>query len=405
LLQDLSQMLCRVEDDVANQESQVTKRRRCWMLRIAVSAAILLAGCGAKPEAVGPEAVPVNVTAVVQKDVPVRLRAIGNVEAYSTVTVKSQVDGELAQINFKEGQEVKEGDLLFVLDPRPFQAALQQAEANLAKDRAEADNARVQAERYKRLLANNFVSKDQYDQFRTQAESFDAAVKADQAAVENAKLQLQYCYIHSPITGRIGQYLLHVGNVVKNHDTTLVTINRIRPVYVDFSVPEQHLPDIRNSAATHQLKVEAFIGTDEAHAAAGELSFIDNAVDTKTGSVLLKGTFPNEDEVLWPGQFVSVALTLRTQPNALLVPNAAVQTGQQGQYVFVVGKDLTVQVRPVVTGMAVDEEVVVEKGLELGETVVTRGQIRLAAGSKVQIRSGLDSEGQQAAEQQAPAGK
>jgi multidrug efflux system membrane fusion protein len=375
------------------------------MLAIIAGATILLAGCGSQPNAGGgPEAVPVNVTAVVQRDVPVQLRAIGNVEAYSTVTVKSQVDGELAQINFKEGQEVKEGDLLFVIDPRPFQAALQQAEANLAKDRAEADNARVQAERYKRLLANNFVSKDQYDQFRTQAESFEAAVKADQAAVENAKLQLQYCYIRSPITGRIGQYLLHVGNVVKNRDTTLVTINRIRPVYVDFSVPEQRLSDIRNSAATHQLKVEAFVGTDASHAAAGELSFIDNAVDTKTGTVLLKGTFPNEDEMLWPGQFVSVALTLRTQPNALLVPNAAIQTGQQGQYVFVVGKDLTAQVRPVVTGMSVNEEVVVEKGLELGETVVTRGQIRLAAGSKVQIKSGVDSEGQRAAREQGAEG-
>jgi multidrug efflux system membrane fusion protein len=389
-------------DDAARAAGVVKKapttaanRRWCHMLAIGVCATILLASCGSKPNVVGPEAVPVNVTAVVQRDVPVQLRAIGNVEAYSTVTVKSQVDGELAQINFNEGQEVKEGDLLFVIDPRPFQAGLQQAEANLAKNRAEANNAQVQAERYKRLLANNFVSKDQYDQFRTQAESFEAAVKADQAAVENAKLQLQYCYIHSPITGRIGQYLVHVGNVVKNRDTMLATVNRIRPVYVDFSVPEQQLADIRNSAAARQLKVEAFIGTDETHSAAGELSFIDNAVDTKTGTVLLKGTFPNEGEMLWPGQFVGVALTLRTQPNALLVPNAAIQTGQQGQYVFVVGKDLTAQVRPVVTGMSVHEEVVVEKGLELGETVVTRGQVRLAAGSKVQIKSGVGGEGQQ----------
>jgi multidrug efflux system membrane fusion protein len=405
-------MLSRVEDTCANQphdgmwaddraraagvvRTATAENRWCRRLAIGVCATILLAGCGSKPNVVGPEAVPVNVTAVVQRDVPVRLRAIGNVEAYSTVTVKSQVDGELAQINFQEGQEVREGDLLFVIDPRPFQAALQQAQANLAKDQAGANNAQVQAERYKRLLANNFVSKDQYDQFRTQAESSEAAVKADQAAVENAKLQLQYCYIRSAIAGRIGQYLVHVGNAVKNRDTTLATINRIRPVYVDFSVPEQQLPVIRNSAAAHQLKVEAFVGTDATHAAAGELSFIDNAVDTKTGSVLLKGTFPNEDEMLWPGQFVNVALTLRTQSNALLVPNAAVQTGQQGQYVFVVGKDLTAQVRPVVTGMSVNEEVVVEKGLELGETVVTRGQIRLAAGSKVQIKSGVDSNTQQ----------
>jgi multidrug efflux system membrane fusion protein len=368
-------------------------------LAISMGAAILLASCSSKPNThAGSEAVPVNITAAVQKDVPVQLHAIGNVEAYSTVTVKSQVDGELAQINFKEGQEVKQGDSLFVIDPRPFQAALQQAEANLTKDRVAANNARVQAERYKRLLANNFVSKDQYDQFRTQAQSFEAAVKADEAAVDNAKLLLQYCYIQSPITGRIGQYLVHVGNVVKNRDTTLTTINRIRPVYVDFSVPEQQLPDIRNSAAAHQLKVAAFVSTDATQPAVGELSFIDNAVDTKTGTVLLKGTFPNEDEMLWPGQFVSVVLTLRTQPHALVLPNAAIQTGQQGQYVFVVDEDLTAHIRPVVTGMSVNEEVVVEKGLEPGERVVTRGQIRLAAGSKVQIKSGVDSEGQQAAE-------
>ena len=235
------------------------------MLVIGVCVATLLASCDSKPNVVGPEAVPVNVAAVVQKDVPVQLRAIGNVEAYSTVTLKSHVDGQLAQINFQEGQEVHEGDLLFVIDPRPFQAALQQAEANLAKDRAGASNAQVQADRYQRLLANNFVSKDQYDQVRTQAESLGAAVQADQAAVENTKLLLQYCYIHAPITGRVGQFLLHVGNMVKNLDTTLATINRIRPVYVDFAVPEQQLLEIRSSAAARQLKVEAFIGTDATH--------------------------------------------------------------------------------------------------------------------------------------------
>jgi multidrug efflux system membrane fusion protein len=364
------------------------------MLRAALGA-VAVTGCSSTPPAGAPEAVPVNVAAVVQKDVPVQLRAIGNVEGYSTVTLKSQVDGQLAQINFREGQEVQEGDLLFVIDPRPFHTALQQAEANLAKDQAEAGNAQVQAERYKHLLSNNFVSKDQYDQLRAQADSLDAAVKADQAAVENAKLQLQYCYIHAPITGRIGQFLLHVGNMVKNLDTTLATINQIRPVYVDFAVPEQQLPEIRRSAAARQLTVQAFVGADGAHSSTGELSFIDNAVDTKTGTVLLKGTFPNEDEMLWPGQFVTVALTLRTEANALLVPTAAIQTGQQGQYVFVVGTDLTAQIRPVVTGMSMDDAVVVSQGLQSGENVVIRGQVRLAAGSKVEIKSGIDGDGQQ----------
>ena len=370
-------------------------------LRALLSAACIasaLAACGSKPQTGGaPEAVPVNVAAVVQKDVPVQLRAIGNVEAYSTVAMKSQVDGELAQINFEEGQEVNEGDLLFVIDPRPYQAALQQAEATVVRNRTEANNAQVQAERFQRLVANNFISKDSYDQVRTRAESLQATVKADQAAVENAKLQLQYCYIHSPITGRAGQYLVHVGNVVKSRDTALVTINRIRPVYVGFSVPEQQLGEIRKRAATHELKVQAFIGNDGAHPAAGDLSFIDNAVDMKTGTVLLKGLFPNADEMLWPGQFVTVALTLRTQPQALLVSAAAIQSGQQGQYVFVVGKDLTAQVRPVVTGMAVDDEVVVEKGLGLGDTVVTRGQVRLAAGTKVEVKTGVDGAAPQSA--------
>ncbi|MFI5395803.1 MAG: efflux RND transporter periplasmic adaptor subunit [Candidatus Binatia bacterium] len=389
-------MQSRIEERTVNRRATVRLARCPWLLMLsgALCSAVTVTGCNSKPRASAPEAVPVNVAAVVQKDVPVQLRAIGNVEAYSTVTLKSHVDGQLAQINFQEGQEVREDDLLFVIDPRPFQAALQQAEANLAKNRAEANNAQVQAERYKRLLANNFVSKDQYDQVRTQAESLEAAVKADQAAVENMNLQLQYCYIHAPITGRVGQFLLHVGNMVKNLDTTLATINRIRPVYVDFAVPEQQLPEIRSSAAPHQLKVQAFLGADGAHPSTGHLSFIDNAVDTKTGTVLLKGTFPNEDEMLWPGQFVTVALTLRTDPNALLVPHAAIQTGQEGQYVFVVGQDLMVQVRPVVTGISMDDDVVVNKGLQSGENVVIRGQVRLAAGSRVEIKGSIDSNGQ-----------
>ena len=366
---------------------------RSWLrvLLFAACTTSTVTACGSKPQTGGaPETVPVNVAAVKQKDVPVQLRAIGNVEAYSTVAVKSQVDGELAQINFKEGQEVKEGDLLFMIDPRPYQAALQQAEATLVRNRTEANNAQVQAERFQRLVANNFISREAYDEVRTRAESLQATVKADQAAVENAKLQLQYCYIHAPITGRVGQYLVHVGNVIKSRDAPLVTINRIRPVYVAFSVPEQQLAEIRKRAATHELKVEAFLSSDGAPPPAGELSFIDNAVDMKSGTVLLKGLFPNADEMLWPGQFVTVALTLRTQAQALLVPAAAVQSGQQGQYVFVVGKDLTAQVRPVVTGMAVDDEVVIENGLGVGDTVVTRGHVRLAAGTKVEVKDGVN---------------
>lgn len=339
-------------------------------------------GTGGGP---APEAVPVDVAEVVQRDVPVQLHAIGNVEAHATVSVKSLVDGDLAEIRFQEGQEVREGDLLFVVDPRPFQADLRQAEANLAKDRAEAKNAEVQAERYARLLAPGFISKDQYDQVLTQAQSLQAAVKADLAALESAKLRLQYCYIHSAITGRIGKFLVHVGNVVKERETTLAVINRVRPAYVSFAVPEQELHEIRNRAGAHQLVVQARVGNDDGHPSTGELSFIDNTVDVKTGTVLLKGLFSNDDEMLWPGQFVNVTLTLRTQPSALLVPAMAIQTGQDGQYVFVV-KDQTAEVRPVVPGPSVNEEVVIERGLEAGERVVTRGQIRLAPGTKVEVK-------------------
>ena len=326
-----------------------------------------------------------------QKDVPVQLHAIGNVEAYSTVAVKSQVEGQLALVHFREGDHVKQGDLLFTIDPRPFEAVLRHAEANLAKDRTEAKTAHIQAERYEHLVTPGFVSRDQYDQVRTQAASLDAAVKADEAAVETAKLQLQYCFIHSPITGRLGRLLVHAGNVVDSNDTTLTVINQLQPVYVSFSMPEQQLPDIRAAAAAAAPTVHAFVGHDDAHPAAGTLSFIDNAVDMTTGTVSLKGLFLNEDEVLWPGQFVSVALTLGTQANALLVPALAIQTGQEGAYVFVVGKDLTAEVRPVVVGRTVKQDTVVTKGLQLGELVVTRGQVRLAAGSKVEIKADAET--------------
>jgi multidrug efflux system membrane fusion protein len=329
--------------------------------------------------------VPVTVAAVHSGDVPVRIKVIGNVEPFSTVAVKSQVEGQLAKVHFQEGQEVKAGDLLFTVDPRPFEAALRQAEATLAHDQAEASNATVEAERLKRLLTQGFVSHDEVDQAVTRAAALAATLEADRAAVENAKLKLQYCTIRSPIDGRIGQILAHQGNVVKENDTTLAVINQIRPIRVGFSVPERELARIRERAATGPLSVEATLpGTDAT--AVGTLSFIDNAVDTRTGTVLLKGEFANRDELLWPGQFVDVALTLDVEKGALVAPAEAVQTGQDGSYVFVVKPDLTAEVRRIVVGRAFDSSVVVEKGLAAGERVVTDGQIRLANGSKVQVR-------------------
>ena len=359
------------------------------------SLALLIAACSSDSAAPGrdhKDAVPVTVATAVQRDIPVQLRAIGNVEPYSTVAVKSQVEGQLAQVHFAEGQGVKRGNLLFTIDPRPFEAALRQAEATVARDTAEARNAAVDAKRRTQLLAQGFVSRDEYDQSQTKAASSAAAVKADEAAVENARLQLQYCYIHSPIDGRVGQLLVHAGNVVEANDTLLAVINQVHPIYVSFSVPEQQLPQIRQRAGAGKLAVQAFVPQHGGSPVVGELSFINNTVDTTTGTVLLKALFQNDDETLWPGQFVDVAVTLAVQHDAVLVPAEAIQVGQQGQYVFVVAADDSAEVRAVVPGDRIAAEIVVTQGLTAGERVVTDGQIRLAPGLKVQIKDGTGSQ-------------
>ena len=334
-----------------------------------------------------------SVATAVQRDIPLQLHAIGNVEAYSTVSVKSQVEGQLAHVHFVEGQPVQKGNLLFSIDARPFEAALRQAEATVARDVADARNAEVDAKRRTQLLAQGFVSRDEYDQSQTKAASSAATVKADEAAVENARLQLQYCYIHSPINGRVGQLLVHEGNLVKANDTLLAVINQVRPVYVSFSVPEQELPEVRQRTAEGKLLVQAFVPHHDGTPVVGELRFINNAVDMTTGTVLLKALFANDDEALWPGQFVDVALTLAVRRDAVLVPAEAIQVGQQGQYVFVVAADESAEVRPVVPGERIGQEIVVRQGLTAGERVVTDGQIRLAPGLKVQIKDGAGSDG------------
>jgi multidrug efflux system membrane fusion protein len=352
--------------------------------------AILLLACsGEKSEQqLRRDAVPVTIGKVVQKTVPVQLRAIGNVEAYSTVSVKSQIGGELIRIHFKEGQDVKKGDILFTIDPRPYEAALKQAEANLARDTAQLENARVDARRYGELVSKGYVAQQQYDQIQTNAAALEATVLADKAAVENAKLQLSYCFIHFPIDGRTGSLLSHQGDMIKaNADNPMVVINQIQPIYVTFSIPEQHLQQIKRYMAEGKLKGEAIIPGDENSPVQGIVTFVDNTVDTSTGTIKLKGTFENKGKRLWPGQFVNVVLTLTTQPDAIVVPSQAVQTGQQGLYVFVVKSDLTVESRPVVIGRNLDGEVVIEKGLEPSEQVVTDGQLRLVPGAKVEIKS------------------
>ncbi|HVB38726.1 MAG TPA: efflux RND transporter periplasmic adaptor subunit, partial [Vicinamibacterales bacterium] len=335
----------------------------------------------------GPMAVPVTVGQVVEKAMPVELTVIGTVEAYSTVQVKSQVQGEILSVHFKEGDDVNKGDLLFNIDPSNFQATLQQAEANLARDTAQSNNAAQELKRYADLMKRGIATQEQYDTAHTSVASYEASIRADQATIDNAKLQLSYCSIRAPISGRTGALLVHAGNLVKVNDVPLVVINQISPIYVTFAVPEAQLPDIKRYRAAGTLHVEATVPNDAGPSAKGTITFVDNAVDPTTGTIKLKGTFPNQDHRLWPGQFVNVVLTLTTQPNAIVVPTQAVQSGQQGQYVFVVKPDQTVESRPVELARTLGNEAVITTGLKPGETVVTDGQLRLVPGAKVSIKN------------------
>ena len=339
-----------------------------------------------KAKQTGQRVVPVKIGEVRQQDVPLQIKAIGNVEAYNTVSVKSLIGGEVVGVHFKEGQDVKQGDLLFQIDPRPYDAALKQTEAQLARDVAQAKNAEDQAKRYEILVQKDYVSKDQYDQLRANADALAAAVQADKANVESSRLQLAYCTIRSPIDGRVGTVLINKGNVIKANDLVMVTINKVAPIYVTFSVPEQNLSDIKKYMAAGSLKVEALIPGDEKRPAQGVLTFVNNAVDTTTGTIQLKGTFENRDKRLWPGQFVNVIVTLTTQRNAVIMPSAALQAGQQGQYVFVVKPDFTVESRSVTVARTYGDITVLAQGLKAGEQVVTDGQLNLVTGVHVELK-------------------
>jgi|RhiMetdeSRZDD1v2_1073273.scaffolds.fasta_scaffold21697_6 membrane fusion protein, multidrug efflux system len=335
----------------------------------------------------GGEAVPVLVATAVQKSVPVQIRAVGNVEAYTTVSVKSQVTGVLMQAHFKEGQDVKKGQLLFTIDPRPLEAALKQSEANLARDTAQLNNLREQVKRYAELVQKQYVSREQYDQIKTNADAAEAVVEADKAAVENAKVQLSYCYIYAPVNGRVGSLLVNEGNLVRVNDgTPLVVINQINPINVTFAVPEQNLADLKRHMAGGRLKVDASFPADDGRPEQGSLAFVDNAVDRSTGTIKLKAEFSNQERRLWPGQFVNVALTLATQGDAVVIPSEAVQVGQEGQHVFVVKADNRVEVRPVTIGSTNQGIAIIAKGLAVGERVVREGQFLLGPGSRVEIR-------------------
>ena len=348
---------------------------------------VMTASCRKKEQAMLKPVVPVTVGVVTQKAVPMQIAVIGNVEPSSTIAVKAQVGGTLTKIHFIEGQDVKKGDLLFTIDTRPYEAALRQAEANLARSIAQFDNARAEEKRYEELVKKGYVSQTQYEQVRTNAAALEATVFADKALLENARLNLSYCTIRAPFTGRTGSLMVYEGNLIKaNADTPMVTINQIQPVNVSFAVPEDDLPEIKRYMSGGPLRVEAFLSKGDKNPAEGRLTFIENVVDTATGTIKLKGAFYNRDRRLWPGQFVHVVLTLTTQNNAVVVPTQAVLTGQKGQFVFAVKEDMTAEVRPVVVSRTSGEESVIESGLTPGEKVVTDGQIRIMPGAKVEIK-------------------
>jgi multidrug efflux system membrane fusion protein len=355
--------------------------------------ATLITGCStdkvqsAAPAGSGRPPAPVVVSTAEQRDIPLQILSIGNVEAYQTVQIRSMVNGQIAGVHFKEGQDVRHGDLLFTLDKRPFQASLDQAVGNLKRDESQLANAQMQAGRYTNLESQGIISREQAEQLRTQAQSDSSAVEADKAAVEWARVQLSYTDIRSPIDARTGAVLIHLGNLVKANDTPyLVQLNQIAPIYVTFTIPETRLAEVRRFSAA-SLKVLAYAKGQTTDAAEGVLSFIDNGVDPQTGTVKLKGTFQNKDRKLWPGEFVDVVLNLSTQKNAVVVPTKAIQTGQQGDYIFVVKSDSTAEARPVVTNGAYRNLTVVSKGVAPGETIIVDGQVRVVPNSKVVVQS------------------
>jgi membrane fusion protein, multidrug efflux system len=359
----------------------------------------------------GDAAVPVTVAKAVQKDIPVQAEVIGTVEPYATVSVKPQISGQLMQAHFNEGDFVKQGQLLLTIDARAIeaqlkqteatilrdQAQMQQAQANLARDRSQESNAKSQLQRADQLAAGGIISKEQHDQAATALESLNATINADIAAIENAKaqiaasramlenqkVQMGFTKVFSPIAGRTGSLLVKPGNIIQANTTDVATINQVQPAYVSFALPESYLAELRRAGSGLQVVVKTEQGEGTA---VGKVSYFENTVDVTTGTIRVKAKFDNQDRLLWPGQFVRVTLKLQDRPNAIVVPSQAVQTGQEGLFVYIVKPDQTVDIRPVRAGQRAGDETVIEDGVQPGETVVTEGTLRLVAGSRVQLR-------------------
>jgi multidrug efflux system membrane fusion protein len=347
---------------------------------------LILAACAGDESGGRKSAVaPVLLTDVTLSDMPRILRVVGNVASSATVGVKARVTGELVGVHFTEGQDVQEGQPLFTIDPRPFQASLNEAVSRLDRDIAQLSKAAEDMKRYGKLVSEGYVSRESYDKAVTDAAALRATVRADEAVVESARLQLSYCSITAPISGRAGAIKADRGNMIKaNDDAPLLVIDTLQPVYVNFAVPEARLSEVLARQREHNLAIQATPAGGES--ASGELTFVDNAVDVRTGTIRLRGTFANETRALWPGQFVQVALRLGTDRDVVVLPAKAVQSGRNENYVYVVGADNKAQVRPIVMDAEDDGQMIVREGLAKGERVVLEGQVRLAPGVMVEIR-------------------
>ena len=374
--------------------AEFTKPR--LLARFFLAGVLLMTACSGGPSAEEPKskekpAVPVTVASVFTKDVPVQITSVGNVEAYSTVAVKSRVSGELVGVHFQEGQEVKEGDPLFTIDKAPYEVALKEAQARLERDQALARKARDDVRRNMPLAEKNIVSRQSLDQYVSTAEAAEALVKADQAALENLQLQLGYCSIRSPISGRTGSLLIQRGNLVKGNDEnkSLLTVHQIEPIYVTFAVPEKYLGEINRRTKETRMEVQVYSPENQGspEPVIGVVSFVNNTVEVSTATIRLKASFQNRDRRLWPGQTVNVLLTLGVQPQAVVAPSQAIQSGQSGSYAFVIKQDQTAELRLVSVSRSTNGEAVIEKGLSPGETVVTDGQLLLTSGARVSIKN------------------
>ena len=370
-------------------ERRIRPMRTAAFARVAGLVALAaLAGC-AKQQAAPPARppTPVTIAKALQKTMPVEVTAVGNVEAISTISIRAQVAGEVQEIRFKEGDFVKKGQVLLVIDPRPYEAALAQAKASLARDKATGAYNRAQAQRYKTLFDQGVASAEQLESLVSAADAADATVNADEAAIKTAELNLEYCTITSPLDGRTGTVMVKPGNLVKVADVPIVVINQVNPIYVNFTVPQQYWPDIKENVDRRALRVAATIPQDSGRPVDGTLTFVDNIVDSTTGTIHLRGTFENSQNRLWPGLYVNVLLTLSEQPNATVVQAHSIVNTQNGSYVYVVKPNNTVEQRTVVPNRTVENETVVDKGLQPGEVIVLDGQINLVPGAQIEIKN------------------